>query len=210
MGRVLELQSRAPKTSTRPPTDWSSDEGREMLGQAFRRAGVPDLYARATWGAVVHAKRTLGRYAKDIRSHVAAGRGLVISGPVGTGKSSAAGLIAGVAVRNDITVLWQHVPAVVGELITPEGKHELRRAMTAELLIWDDFTLGGLTDWQIATLDRVVERRYSSMRPMIVTANIPRKVMLEAPEIRRMVDRWSDRCEFVSMSGESLRATWKG
>lgn len=175
---------------------------------ALRRAGVPDLYGDASWANVAHAKRSLTTYAKSIEERVRLGEGLFLAGPVGTGKSCAAGLIARSAVMRDIAVVWQHVPDVIGKITTPEGKHQLWRASAAELLIWDDFTLAGLTDWQVRELDRVVERRYSSRRSMVVTTNVTQAAM-EAPEVRRMADRWGDRCQWVTMSGESLRRGWK-
>lgn len=170
--------------------------------------GVPRLYAEAKW-AVCQAREPLKQYAEKMADHVANGRGLLLLGPVGTGKSSAAGLIAQQAVMLDMRVKWWYVPDLLAEMRDPKVAREIVRASSGvDVLFWDDFGVAGLAEWQIGMLDRIVENRYQREKPMVVTTNLS-KQSLTAPELARINDRWSERRFVVTISGESMRRTWR-
>ena len=176
----------------------SGGEIRSELG----RAGVPPKYAAAEWEQC-RAADPLREYTGKIRHHRDRGEGLLLLGPVGTGKSSSAALICAAAVHARLTVRWFYVPDLVPLLADRDTvAHNMRLCTQADLLVWDDFGVEGLRDWQIGLLDRVVEARYRRDRPMVrdFVERYPRLNI--ADEIRK----WSAwMTEFEPRKGRKVR-----
>lgn len=188
--------------------DWSSGRGRELLRRSLTGFGVPPLYATATWDEC-RAGKALREYTDRLASHMASGRGLMLLGPVGTGKSSAAGLVAQEVVKLEKRVIWWYVPDLLAEMREPrEARAIVKASSGVDVLIWDDFGVAGLPEWQIGMLDRIVENRYQRQKPMIVTTNLSRQA-LEDPALARINDRWAERRFVVTIGGESMRRTWR-
>jgi len=184
-----------------PQTTGLSSEARWELQK------IPQVYRRAVWDRVRNAG--IRKYADRVDEHRAAARSLLIVGPVGTGKSSAAALVAEAAAEKGLTIGWAYVPELVDQLHDGKGRSDVIRGQIApDLLVWDDFGVGGLQVWQTGLLDRVVERRYRSGRPMVVTSNLPVKALLESDDgsITRMADRWRDGGFMAQLRGDSYRA----
>ena len=188
--------------------DWRSGNGQKLMSRLLGSAGVPKLYQKAEWEKC-RAEAPLREYARQMRRNVAQGRGLLILGPVGTGKSSAAGLVCRHAVTLDLSLLWVYVPDMLALLREPKEFRDLvARSKRADVLVWDDFGVTGVADWQIGSLDRIVEHRYREMKPMIVTTNLARED-LETEALERLNDRWSERRFVVTISGDSMRKDWR-
>lgn len=204
LARVEEVRRKQPPLTATRPRRLSGGEIRSELG----RAGVPPKYAAAEWEQC-RAAEPLSEYTGKIRHHRNRGEGLLLLGPVGTGKSSSAALVCGAAVHAGLSIRWFYVPDLVALLASKETlNHTLKLSMAADLLVWDDFGVEGLRDWQIGLLDRVVEARYRRDLPMVVTTNLSRK-SLEDPSLARLNDRWSERRYVVTISGDSMRSTWR-
>lgn len=187
----------------------------------MRRGGVPEAYLEADWKqvrslavqqwAVTIAERTYRRSDAAPRQGWLAGRGLLLLGPVGTGKSSAAALVCSAAVSAGRSVAWQYVPDLIDELSDKPAKRAdvVRRAAAADLLVWDDFGVRDAADWELGFLDQIVERRYREFRPMVVTSNLTTQDLAGDTRLHRITDRWRERtaCDKVVLSGESMRGT---
>lgn len=165
------------------------------------------------WSLTV-AERAYRRADAQPRDGRFAGRGLMLLGPVGTGKSSAAALLCREAVTVGKNCLWQYVPDLIDDLSDKAAKRSevVRRAGSADLLVWDDFGVRNMADWELGFLDQIVERRYRDFRPMIITTNLTTNDFLSDPRLQRITDRWRERtaCDKVVLSGESMRATTSG
>lgn len=137
------------------------------------------------------------------------GHGLFVFGPVGTGKSTAAALCATVAARLDRTVRWSYVPDLVDALSANarERDAEIRRQAGVDLLVWDDLGVRDFADWEISYLDQIVESRYRSRRPMLVTTNWTPADLVADERLARMVDRWRERVasQRAVLAGASMR-----
>jgi DNA replication protein DnaC len=108
---------------------------------------------------------------------------------------------------------WTYLPDLVGA-VSERGQvasEAFKVSTNAQIEVWDDFGVGGLQGWQIGLLDRIVERRYQWNRPMIVTTNLSRKVLVEqaGPDLKRLTDRWREKGVAITIAGESMRKTWK-
>ena len=203
------LARKAPTPTPPPRIDWSSGNGQEFLRGELLRSNIPPKYVEATW-ARCRVERPLREYTARLERHLNAGRGLLMLGPVGTGKSSAAALVAAEVIKLERTVWWAYVPDLIAELRDHQKRQSemTRRQISADLVIWDDFGVGGLAPWEIGWLDRIVEGRYRRNRPMLVTSNMAKR-SLQDPELARLSDRWAERSFVVNISGESMRRTWR-
>lgn len=183
---------------------------------------MPDLYRVAVWDKVrsplvrewtlalaTRAMRRSEQVAGTTLQWHLIGHGLLLLGPTGTGKSCAAALCAREAAKVGRTLCWAYVPDLCDALTsTPrERSAEIRRQESVDLLVWDDFGVRDLADWEIGYLDQIVEARYRARKPMIVTTNWDPARLREDPRIQRMVDRWRERTtsHVVVLGGASMR-----
>lgn len=138
-----------------------------------------------------------------------AGHGLLIMGPVGTGKSSAAALACRAAALAERDVLWAYVPEMVSRMSTgPRERADIIRAQSGvDLLVWDDFGVTDLADWEVGYLDQIVEARYRNRKPMVVTTNWTPNDLRGDARLARLVDRLGERTasQAVVLSGTSMR-----
>lgn len=197
----------------------SSKAGDVRLDALLRRAHVPELYLGAVWERVRHpavqqwtlgiAGRLQDRTDPTPPNWRLLGHGLLILGPVGTGKSSAAALAVREAVRIDRTARWAYVPDLLDRLGTgpKERDLEIRRQIAVGLLVWDDFGVRDMADWEVGYLDQIVDGRYRARKPMIVTSNLTGADLSSDDRLARLVDRWRERvCSTaVVLGGESMR-----
>lgn len=182
-------------------------------------AGVPEVYRQAQWTTV--RSPAVGIWARDLTARTKKrsepgtenwgllGHGLLILGPTGTGKSSAAALVCRAAVVAERTCRWTYVPDLIDRMAAgpKERLHEIRMQSAVDLLVWDDLGVRDMADWEIGYLDQIVEARYRARKPMVVTSNWTADDIKTDPRMTRLVDRWRERTAStaVILSGESMR-----
>jgi DNA replication protein DnaC len=185
----------------------------ERVARLLRRGQVPDHYRLGDW-ETCRVGDDLRMYVRGMPGFVADGRGLILFGPVGTGKSTTAGLLCLEAARHGLQPQWTYAPDLKDMLRPGPGGDRIRtleRQRAADLLIWDDFAVGGstsLADWEIGWLDQIVEYRYQRRRSMIVTTNLTGQALREDDRLVRMIDRWRERNMGLVVTGETMRDWW--
>lgn len=100
--------------------------------------------------------------------------GLVIRGPVGTGKTHAAVAAFRAVVRHGrhLSAVAVAVPALLDGLRPGrESIESLDACESAALLLLDDLAAERSTDWTAETLYRLIDARYARSLPTIVTTN---------------------------------------
>lgn len=196
-----------------------SPVGNVQVDTSLRRGRVPELYlesnwetvrspAIAEWSKTVH-QRTWKRIDDEPRVDGQSGHGLLIMGPVGTGKSSAAALACRSAVEAGRSVVWAYVPEMISQMAlgARERAEEIRLQSRTDLLVWDDFGVTDVADWEIGYLDQIVEARYRNRKPMIVTTNWKAEDLARETRMSRLVDRWRQQTcsSAVVLAGQSMR-----
>lgn len=173
-------------------------------GVSFDRPPVADMARDMTSRHVVQAARD---YVAELDANLAAGRGLWFMGDTGTGKTTLGMLIAGEALKAGKTVGVYFTPKLLTRIreTYQEAESEnaysrfFERVTSVDLLYIDDLGSERHTDWVVEQLYAVVNERYESSRPMLVTSNAEGDVdrgrrQLEDQIGRRTVSRLIEIC----------------
>lgn len=135
--------------------------------------------------------------------------GLLFWGPAGTGKTFAAACIANALVDLEVGVRMITLGEALLNLFGMSGEERIQYLevlTTCGLLILDDFGVERRTPYAREQVYEIVNRRYLSGRPMVVTTNLTLKELKNANrDDSRIHDRVLERCVPVCFDGTSLR-----
>lgn len=149
------------------------------------------------------------RYAHKFDTMLEKNQGLLFWGPVGTGKSFAAACIANYLLENKVPVMMtSFVKLLEAVQFGREDESDIiRRLNRAKLVIFDDLGAERSTDYAIERVYNIIDSRYRSKLPMILTTNLTLEEMKREEDIRytRIYDRVFETCYPMQFSGPSLR-----
>lgn len=153
--------------------------------------------------------RIAENYVKHFEKFKQNGNGLILFGDVGTGKSHMAACIANSIIDKGYTVIMTNFATVVNKLQESfEGRQDyINRLTRCTLLIIDDLGAERKTDYMQEQVFNVIDARYRSGKPMIITTNLTNG-QLKKPETieqKRIYDRILERCHPVEVTGYSMR-----
>ena len=114
------------------------------------------------------------RYVEQWQTMRAENLGLLLWGGVGTGKSFLAGCIANALMEQKVPVCMTNFAHVVNELNSSfSGQNKVvDRLCRYPLLIIDDFGMERGTEYALEQIYNIVDSRYRSRKPLIVTTNL--------------------------------------
>jgi DNA replication protein DnaC len=146
--------------------------GRRFLEVSFDREPIVSLDR-----AVIRQVRA---FTRSIEEHLEAGRGLWFDGPVGTGKTSLAILVAKAAKDAGRSYAVYPVPRLLAEIKRTFDRDAsdsylgfFRRLCTVDLLVLDDLGAEKQTEWVLEQLYSLVNERWQDRRSIVVTTNVP-------------------------------------
>ena len=146
------------------------------------------------------------QYFTAFKSH---GKGLLLHGPVGTGKSYAAACVANALIDKNYKVLMTDFSTLVNRLQGMfDGKQKYIDSLNNyALLIIDDLGIERDTEYMQEMIFNIINARYKSGLPMIVTTNLSIEALKKPADIGRMriYDRVLERCHPVEVAGNSKR-----
>ena len=136
--------------------------------------------------------------------------GLLLFGDVGTGKSFAAGCIANALLDQDVPVLMTSFPAILARLSGTFGEDRtafLDSLRDYDLLIIDDLGVERNTEYATEQMFSIVDSRYHSGKPLIVTTNLKLDELKHPPDLAhaRIYDRILERCAPILFAGKNFR-----
>jgi DNA replication protein DnaC len=146
--------------------------GRRFLEVSFDREPIVSLDR-----AVLRQVRA---FTRSIEENLEAGRGLWFDGPVGTGKTSLAILVAKAAKDAGRSYAVYPVPRLLAEIKRTFDRDAsdsylgfFRRLCTVDLLVLDDLGAEKQTEWVLEQLYSLVNERWQDRRSIVVTTNVP-------------------------------------
>ncbi len=153
--------------------------------------------------------------------------GLLLYGPVGTGKTHLSVAIAqkllerGIGCRfADYRELLKEIQATYDPTTPATEAGVVRPLLDVEVLVLDDLGVGRATEWALETLHYILNHRYSQRRATLVTTNLEdadgRDRRQESKEPRgaaslaqavgeRLRSRLHEMCRFVAVEGPDFR-----
>ena len=135
--------------------------------------------------------------------------GYLLWGSVGTGKSYFAGCIANALMEKEIPVRMTNFAAVLNDLAaTFDGKNEyISRLCRFPLLILDDFGMERGTEYGLEQVYNVIDSRYRSGKPLIVTTNLDLNELQNPADTAhaRIYDRLLEMCSPIRFTGKNFR-----
>lgn len=135
-------------------------------------------------------------------------RGLLLYGPVGTGKSYAAAVIANELLDRRISVVMTSFIKILKEVGTFDlDNGRIEKINQSKLLIIDDLGAERGTDYTLERVYDIIDSRYRSNKPIILTTNLTMEQMKNCEDIRynRIYDRIFEMCYPVKVTGLSWR-----
>ena len=133
-------------------------------------------------------------------------------GDVGTGKSYTAAVIANELLdRMEAVIMTSFIKLVdeMGRFERNNGEEAdyIQKLNRASLLIIDDLGAERGSDFALEKVYDVIDSRYRSGKPLILTTNLEFEYMKKCADIRysRIYDRIFEMCYPVKMSGQSWR-----
>lgn len=204
----------------------NEQEARELLMQEnqkrteelFKESGIGEKFKTRTFkntktnkNNIVAVKKAMGFTEEFPKVR----EGLLIVGPVGTGKTHLAASIANKLIRNLYTVAFGNITDIIILIKSTYGKEseltelEVIRTLTEEvdLLIIDDLGKEYATENTITLLYHIVNKLSENNKPVIITTN------LTSEELRKrykdkgiaIVSRITEMTEPVILTGEDWR-----
>lgn len=135
-------------------------------------------------------------------------QGLLLYGPVGTGKSYTAACIANALMEQSVTVVMTSFVKILQDIQSVGNEANYIQILnSASLLIIDDLGAERNTDYALEKVYNIIDSRSRTDKPMILTTNLELSDMLECTDIRykRVYDRIFETCYPVEMKGKSFR-----
>ena len=149
------------------------------------------------------------RYVEQWQTMRSENLGLLLWGGVGTGKSFLAGCIANALMAQEVPVCMTNFAHILNELNNSfPGRNEVvERLCRYPLLIIDDFGMERGTEYALEQIYNIVDSRYRSRKPLIVTTNLTLDEIRHPQDTAhaRIYDRLLEMCVPISCIGISFR-----
>lgn len=137
------------------------------------------------------------------------GMGLLLYGPVGTGKTFFAACIANALIDTGVDVMMTSFARIVNHMQGSfEGRQEYLDSLVRHpLLVIDDLGTERGSDYMLEQVYSVINARYQTGLPLILTTNISIGEIKEPADLKyqRIYDRVLEMCHPVEITGRSRR-----
>lgn len=149
------------------------------------------------------------RYTDNFDEMRKGGKGLLLYGSVGTGKTFMAACIANALIDKGVPCLCTSFPKILDEAKgTKEGRRQFIDGLTRyTLLVIDDLGVENKNNVMDEVVYSVIDARYRDGQPMIVTTNLTPSELGNPADIdkRRSYSRILEMCLAVEVDGEDRR-----
>ena len=149
-------------------------------------------------------------YAENFAEHKKKGVGMILKGPVGTGKTSLAVAILQRVIRSHGGGLFIPMASLMDNLLTmpkrdaEEAVRFENKVRSTPLLILDDLGAEYENNWVRTKVDAIITERNNRLLPVIVTTNLKAEELMSTYQ-ERIYDRLKGSSLIVNFAGESMR-----
>lgn len=149
-------------------------------------------------------------YATDFENNLKRGSGILMYGPCGTGKSYAAEAIANRLIDNGFPVMITNFGKIAEAIMasTFEERGYFYSSLTKyPLIVIDDLGVERETEFMMEVMNRVIDERVRSAKPMIITTNFTSEEMKNprSDDWARIFSRITSCCYPMKFEGDDKR-----
>jgi len=176
---------------------------RNLISCTFDKLIAPDRQE------VIIAKN----FVKNFKELSKENNGLIFHGNVGTGKTYLAACIANKIIEDyKIRVKMRNIPQIINDI--EKGGFDIdkndyyRKLSSVSLLILDDFGIERNTEYVNEMVYQIINTRYESKKPTIISTNIPLGVIMNGSndiDKERIYSRLREMCIPVKIAGKDIR-----
>lgn len=179
-----------------------------------RNDGFPDREMMGNTFATDDGKRpeltkAMQAYVENFHDLRRDGKGLLLYGPVGTGKSFYAACVVNALIDRGYPCMMTNFTRLTNTISGMwEGKQEYIDGLSRYALVAiDDLGVERDTDYMNECVTTIIDSLYRANVPMIITSNHTPKQLTAVEDIRRgrIYDRVLERCHPIKVDGESRR-----
>lgn len=148
------------------------------------------------------------QYAEQFPEHLKDSKGLLLYGPVGTGKTYMAACIANAVIDQGYRVLMTNFATVANSMqSTWEKEAYIRDLCKYDLLILDDLGAERKSEYMQEIVFNVIDARSRAALPVIITTNLTKDELGNPAEMgyKRIYSRILERCLAVNVDGKDRR-----
>ena len=151
-------------------------------------------------------------YCKNFLKNLKEGKGLFLTGTVGTGKThllaAIIDYIARIYKRKINRVMYFTSTGLLNEIRNSYNNNEseefVHKVKNCSLLLIDDFGAEKTTDWVLETYFEIIDFRYANLKPTIIATNLTDKEIKEKLS-ERIMSRIYECCKGIKLTGKDYR-----
>lgn len=175
------------------------------LEQRLERAGFAARYHHPDPDRIP-ARSVVEEYLRDLQANIKAGKGVMLTGDVGVGKTFALAYMARRMLAENIGVWKVHMSDLVIALNDRQTQRQtVERCLKVQVLMLDDWGASGMPPWVLDIMDGIVESRNGRLAPFGISTNLNPAQMKKDPQTRRIVDRWGESTHLIQMGNRGQR-----
>lgn len=180
----------------------------------LRKEGFPDADLEGCTfdkddGGSPKIMRIAKKYAENFAEMKRMKKGLLLFGGVGTGKTFAAACVANALISKGIPCMVTNFSRLINTMFgMNDGRQEYIDGLNQyDLLVIDDLAAERDTEFVQETVMNIIDSRYRSGLPIIVTTNLTAQQLKNPEDIRkqRMFSRLMEMCIIVEADGDDRR-----
>ena len=151
-------------------------------------------------------KNAVVRYANNFDCISKKNMGILFYGDVGTGKTFYASCLANLLLDKKYIVSFANIATLSYSMLKNE-EQILNYASIVDMMVIDDIGAERDTSYSIEKLYEIIDTRYRSKKPLIVTTNLSPEELKNPSDMRykRMFDRILEICYPIKLDGNSKR-----